>query len=120
MTHTVPTLRSSDQRDARYLVIGQELHTWYTGAPLGYVWRSMRFTLPRPTSFGWGQVQAEAYPVTLKVYEGNVLLHTQIATSRLPFRLPPGLHDDIEFEVSGNTAVFSVALEQSMEELKNV
>src|SRR3546814_561981 len=48
------------QRDALYLVIGQELHTWYTGAPLDYVWRSMRFTLPSPTSFGWGQVQAEA------------------------------------------------------------
>lgn len=108
------------QRDALYLVVGNELHTWYTGAAKMYLWHSKRFTLPKPMFFAWGAVAAETYPVTVKVYFDQALVHTQIVTSRAPFRLPSGLYEDAEFELSGDKEVFAVAIAQSVQELANV
>lgn len=104
-------------RDALYLVIGNEIHTWYAGTAKTYTWRSKKFTLPQPAAFTAGQVEAEAYPVTFKYYGDGVLRHTKTVGSRTAFRLPPGKYRDIEFEVSGNVEIFAVAIAQSMQDL---
>lgn len=92
---------------------------WQAGAPLSYTWKSKKFTMPKVMGFSCAQVEAEAYPVTAKIYSDNVLVHTQTVTSRAPFRLPvaPGL--DWEFQIEGNTEVFNILMAQSMQELAN-
>lgn len=108
------------QRDALYLVDANQMHTWYSGAPKSYIWRSKRWTLPKPIFFSCAAVQAESYPVTFKLFLDGQLAHTQQVISRVPFRLPPGLHEDAEFEITGDTEVFAVMIAQSMQELSNV
>lgn len=108
------------QRDELYLVIGTEIHSWYTGTAKAYTWRSKKFEPPQPMCFSAAQVEAEAYPVTFKLYGDGVLVHTQTVTSRNGFRLPSGRYRDFEFEISGSGEVFSVSLAQSIRELANV
>lgn len=92
---------------------------WQAGAALSYTWKSKKFTMPKIMGFSCAQVEAEAYPVTAKVYSNGTLVHTQTVAGRTPFRLPvtPGL--DWEFQIEGNTEVFAVLVAQSMEELAN-
>lgn len=106
------------QRDQLYLVRGLEMHKWYSGTPKSYTWRSKKWTLPQPMSFGCAQVEAEAYPLTFKFYADGVLKHTQAVTSRSVFRLPAGFQArDIEFEISGTPEVFMVGIAHSPKEL---
>lgn len=105
------------QRDALYLVSGNELLTWYSGAAMDYIWRSKKFTAPAPMFFSRAVVRAESYPVTFRLYQDGVLTHTEIATSRKAFTLPAGLYEDVEFEIAGNTEVFWVVIAQSIDEL---
>jgi len=111
------------QRDKLYLVIGNQITSWHTGAVKTYTWRSKKYALPAPMGFGYGMVDAESYPVTLKVYARqdatDELIHTQTVSDRTPFRLPALLYLDVEFEVSGAAEVFQVALGQSAMELAN-
>ena len=75
--------------------------------------------MPQVLGMSCAQVEAESYPVTLKVYADGSLIHTQTVTTRFPFRLPPVSARDWEFQVEGTSEVFSVALAQSMGELAN-
>jgi hypothetical protein len=97
----------------------RQVKIWQDGAALSYTWRSKKFTMPQVMGFSCAQVEAEAYPVTAKVYSGGALVHTQTVTSRSPFRLPATPSRDWEFQIEGNTEVFAVAVAQSMEELAN-
>lgn len=97
----------------------RQVKIWQGGASLSYTWKSKKFTMPQIMGFSCAQIEAEAYPVTAKVYSGGVLVHTQTVSSRAPFRLPAKPSRDWEFQLEGNTEVFSVAIAQSMEELAN-
>lgn len=108
------------QRDALYLVVGNEIATWFTGAPRPYVWRSKVFTSPKPAYFNCAKVLAESYPVTFKLYGDGQLIHTQVVSKREAFRLPGERYLDYEFEVSGEKEVFTVAIAQSIGELASV
>jgi hypothetical protein len=92
---------------------------WQAGSALSYIWRSKKFTMPQIMGFSCAQVEAEAYPVTAKVYSNGTLVHTQTVASRTPFRLPVTPGRDWEFQIEGNTEVFAVLVAQSMEELAN-
>lgn len=92
---------------------------WQGGAPLSYTWKSKKFTMPQIMGFSCAQVEAEAYPVTAKIYSDGTLVHTQTVVSRTPFRLPATPGRDWEFQIEGNTEVFAVLVAQSMEELAN-
>lgn len=98
----------------------RQVRKWAIGAPLTYQWRSKKFSMPKPLTFSAVTVEAEAYPVTAKIYRDGALLHTQTVSDRLPFRLPAGVGRDWEVELTGNTEVFAVALGQSVSELSNV
>lgn len=108
------------QADKLYTAFSnREVKIWLDGAALNYTWKSKKFTMPQVMGFSCAQVEAEAYPVTAKVYSDGVLVHTQIVASRIPFRLPVSPGRDWEFQIEGNTEVFSVFVAQSMQELAN-
>ena len=107
------------QGDTLYVLQGGSIVPWNEGSNLTYNWKSKLFTMPRPLSMACAQVEAEAYPLTCKIYGDGVLIHTQTVASRLPFRLPPLLARDWELEVIGTNEIFMAAIGQSMQELAN-
>lgn len=108
------------QRDKLFLALeDRTLVVWQGGNPKSYVWRSKKFTLPQDMSFACAQLEAEAYPMTVKVYADGSLIHTQTVQSRNPFRLPAKRGRDWEVQIEGSSEVFSVAIANSMSELAN-
>ena len=107
-------------RDALYLNMGGTVRQWDEGgAPYTYLWRSKIHEAPHQINFGWGQVIAGAYPLTLRVYADGELKHSQVVSNREPFRLPSGyLADDWELELTGTNKVTAVYLAQGIDELK--
>lgn len=84
-----------------------------------YIWTSKTFTQPQPIGYTVGQVEAEAYNITMKIYGDTALLLTKVVTSRDPFRLPAGRYRDWAISLTGSTEVFSVAIATSPSELAN-
>jgi len=108
------------QRDKLFLTFADKsLKVWQEGAAKSYIWRSKMLTMPQYMSFACAQLEAEAYPMTMKFYADGTLIHTQVAQSRRPFRLPAKRGRDWEFQVEGSSEVFSVAMANSMSELAN-
>ena len=97
----------------------RQVKIWLDGAAMSYTWKSKKFTMPQVMGFSCAQVEAEAYPVTAKVYVDGTLVRTQTVASRVPFRLPASPGRDWEFQIEGNTEVFAVLVAQSMGELAN-
>jgi len=108
----------SDLRnDTLYLVVDNKLHKWESGSALTYTWKSKKFTLPDAVSFTCFRVNAEAYPVNVKVYRDGALHHEEDVSSREIKRLPVGYGHDWEIELSGSVEVFNVEIGQSPREL---
>lgn len=96
------------------------IKTWIGGSAKNLTWRSKKFWMPKPLGYTCAQLEAEAYPVTLKVYVDGTLGHTATVADRAAFRLPVLIGRDWEFQIEGNTEVFSLAIAQSMEEIAGV
>lgn len=106
------------QRDKLFLAFDdRSLKSWNSGAAKSYVWRSKVFTLPQTTGFSCGQLEAEAYPMTITFFADGAVVHTQTVNSRDPFRLPAKVGRDWEFQIEGSNEVFSAAFATSMTEL---
>jgi hypothetical protein len=106
------------QRDKLFLTFADRtVKPWGYGAAKSYTWRSKKFTMPQIMGFSCAQLEAEVYPMTLKVYVDTVLIHTQSVTSRDPFRLPSKVGRDWEMQIEGSNEVFSLAVANSMSEL---
>ena len=103
-----------------YLIIGNKIKKFQgSSTNLTYNWKSKEFPMARHTSMGFAKVDAEAYPVTLKVYgDGSVIYNATISTSGSVFsvtgttpsfsatsitepvvRLPASVHKTFAFEV---------------------
>lgn len=93
---------------------------WGAGSTKTITWKSKKFTMPQVMGFSCAQLEAETYPMTLKVYSAGLLVHTQTVTSRAPFRLPVAPSRDWEFQIEGSGEVFAIAVAQSIEELAGV
>ena len=98
------------------------------------------FVPPKPTSMGFLKVDAEAFPVTLKVYgDGVVIYHAVIAAAGSAFtvtgttpsfsavtiqepvvRLPASMHKDFAIEVSSAKVVNEVCIAESIDELRGI
>jgi hypothetical protein len=100
----------------------RSVKVWQAGSAKSFVWRSKKFTMPKQTGFSTAQIEAEAYPVTAKFYadDSTTPKYTKTVTDRMPFRLPVVIGRDWEVQVEGNTEIFSVAVAQAVEELRNV
>lgn len=108
-------------RDSLFMAIGSEIRQWEDNASkLTYTWRSRIVETPQRVNFGWGKVEANAYPVTFKLYAGGVLKHTKSVTNSNPFRLPAGYTADYwEIQLEGTNEVTGAYIAQSDTELKS-
>jgi len=108
--------------DALYLAIGSNVKRWDAGSTdLTYTWRSKIFVGPKPENMAAGQVFAESYPLTFKIYAGGVLKHTQTVANDKPFKLPSGYKaKEYEIEVSGTATINSLFLATTVKDLAQV
>ena len=122
-----------------YIIIGDKIKKFQGSATaLTYNWKSKEYNTPRPTSFGFAKVDAEAYPVTLKVYgDGSVIYNATISTSGSAFsvtgttpsfsataitepmvRLPASMHTDFAIEIESAKVVNEICIGENIAELK--
>ena len=105
------------KNDALYIIKSNGLWKWDTGTALSYIWKSKKFTFLEPKSFACYRVQAEAYPVTMKIYRDSSAVVNLSVTDDALRRLPPGLGTDWEFQLEGDKEVYNVQLAQTPQEL---
>ena len=104
-----------------YLAQNGNIVRFDQGSALTMIWRSKAFRIGYPENFAMAQVRASAWPITIRIYAGSQLIHTQTVTSANQFRLPSGFRNvNWEFEVEGVFDVTEVAIAQSSVELKQV
>lgn len=105
--------------DTLYLAQSGSIVRFNRGAALTGVWRSKTFRLAYPANMAAACVDADAYPLTLRIYADGALFHTRVVTSREPFRLPGGPRSlDWELEVEAQSEVTRLRMASSMQELK--
>lgn len=105
--------------DAFYLVDGTSIKRWEAGAPLTASHESKTVRVSRATTFGFCQVVADAFPVTLSIWaQGDPLLTDYSVRGPECFRLPGGfLADEWRIKTSSMGAVQAVVLAHSSAEL---
>lgn len=123
-----------------YFIVGNTIRK-HRGATDSYrtaVWKSKKFYTSKPVSMGWVHVDAESYPVVVKVWVDGTLIadysisyannvYTQVttvpngisnATLREPImRLPATVGQEWEVQVSGAVTVNEVCIAGTIEEL---
>jgi hypothetical protein len=121
-TSIYATAGYNDLQVDKLFVVGTDraIKPWFEGAGRSYVWRSKKFTFPKPLSMACAQLEAETYPVTVKFYVDNALAYTHVAADRTPFRLAAVSGRDWEVQLEGSAEVFGFAMAQNMMELSDV
>ena len=105
------------KNDALYIIQSNELSKWDSGALLSYIWKSKKYSFPEPKSFACYRVQAETYPITVKIFrDGTQIVSLSVTDDKLR-RLPAGVGTAWEFQIEGNKEVYNVQLAQSPQEL---
>jgi len=104
---------------ALYLQVGNDIVKWQGGAAsLTYTWKSKLYLTRAPSNYGAAKVDADAYPITLRLYADGALKHTQSVVDGLPFALPSNyLANRWEVELEGTSRVRYVALAASFGDL---
>lgn len=106
-------------QDQLYVAAGTSVQRWDAGAPMTATFKSKVFRTPYPTNFSCGELVADTYPVSMKVFADGALVHEQDVESRLPFRLPSGfMACDWQVQVTTSNAVQGVVLANNMTELR--
>lgn len=123
-----------------YVIVGNKIRKYRGGdSILTATWKSKKFVLPRPAGFSWVYVNADAYPVQVRVWvDGAVIANytltksgsqysmtaatpsivTPVVIGSRPMCRIPAIHgQEWEVEVSGAVSINSVALAQSADEL---
>ena len=105
--------------DTLYVARAGNIERFNAGSSLTYRWRSKVFRLGSPGNFGFAAVNAQSYPVTMRVYADGVLRHTQTVTNDMAFRLPGGfLSRDWQVELEGTNPIQRARLATSIMELQ--
>lgn len=103
------------------LAQGTNIVRYDKGSALTMTWRSKKFRAPFPLNFGYAQVYASSYPVTLNIYADDVQKASKTISSREVVTLPSGFRGlDWQVEVSGANDVSQVNLATSVEEIRQV
>lgn len=109
-------------QQALFVYSGTSIQKWNGGASwMTARFRSKAFVMPAPVNMGFGEVVADAYPVTFRLFADGVIKHTRSVVDRRPFTLPSGyLADDyqLEVEVPSGRAVQGAQVAESVAELK--
>jgi len=124
-----------------YIIIDDDIKKFQGSATNEtFTWKSKEFVTPKPTSMGFAKVDAEAFPVTLKVYgDGSVIYNATISTAGSVYsvtgttpsfsattinepvvRLPAGVHRTFAIEVSSAKIVNEVCVGESIDELRSI
>lgn len=117
----VVTAAYADARsDTLYVAKGANILRFNKGAAMTAVWRSRIFRTSYPVNMSVAAVDAEAYPVTMRVYANDQLRMTKTVTSDRAFTLPSGYRaDNWQFELEAATEVTRLRVATSMAELKS-
>lgn len=108
-------------KDQLYVLTGANIGKWDTGSAMTYRSRSKPFRQGSPINYAAAVVNANAYPVTFRLYADGVLKHTQTVADRNPFRLPSGYRAfEYQIELEGTNPVQDAAIATSVEELKQL
>lgn len=104
------------------------------------VFKTKEFVVPKPISMGFLKVEAEAYPVTVKVYgDGTLYYNATIGASGASYtvtgttpsfaqttipepivRLPAKLHKTYAIEVESSNTINEICIGESMDELRGI
>lgn len=96
-----------------------EVASWDTSSTrLYYQWRSKIYRAPIAADMGYAKVEAEGYPVILKLFDGGVQYAQYTATNAKPFRVKRSRVNELQVEVAGNSAVSCVALAETGAEIE--
>ena len=129
-----------------YLIVANQIKKFQGGTTdQTYTWKSKDFTLPKPTAMSFIKVDAEAFPVTVKVYGNSTLFYTgtialsgtqhsvsgsyvdaagnsvTISSTNISeptLRLPPQIFTTFALEVTSAKIVNELAIAESMDELR--
>ena len=126
-----------------YLIIDGNLKKFQGGSSnQTLTWKSKEFVTTRPASMGFLKVDAEAYPVTVKVYgDGTLFYQASISSngSGIPYsvdsstpdlaavdipepivRLPAGRYSTFSIELSAATTINEVCIAESIDEIRGL
>jgi hypothetical protein len=131
-----------------YLIIANQIKQFQGGSTdQTYTWKSKEVVTPKPTSMGFVKVDAEAFPVTVKVYGDGVLFYTgtialagtqhsvsgsyvnaagssvNISSTNISepiLRLPSRVFKQFAVEVSSTKVVNEVCIAESIDELRGI
>lgn len=110
---------SDPVNDSLYLCVAGEIKKFGAGSDKEYTWKSKKFQYMGRTSPAFGRVDADAYPVTFKLYANGVLKHTQTVADERPFALPSGYRPrELEIELSGTNPIRYVGMADAYGEFK--
>ncbi|OWY39337.1 hypothetical protein CEK28_08435 [Xenophilus sp. AP218F] len=117
-----PAAFVDDLRDAVYVAGADgKIQRFNAGPALAARWRSK--PIPERTRAPMvAKVLADSYPVTLRLYDGDVLLRTATATSRAGFRVgePSRLASKLRLEVEARSRVLAVGIADDFRELADL
>jgi hypothetical protein len=95
------------------------IYKWNDGEVTAYEWKSGELLLPQPANFGFLQVVAESYPVTVDVYTEDSLLLTATIENQRAVRLPGGFRArKWQIGFRGTSRIMAAHIAQSGAELK--
>ncbi|MEK9747676.1 MAG: hypothetical protein VW443_05240 [Pseudomonadales bacterium] len=83
-----------------------------------YTWRSKVFVAPFPIAVSCAQIDAESYPITMRVLADGTVHWVGSVTSDRVFKIPPGKFKYWEFELIGSSTVYSAGIATSVRDLK--
>ena len=131
-----------------YIIVGSKIKKFQGGSTdQTYNWKSKEFTTTKPLSMGFAKVDAEAFPVTVKIYADGTLYYTgtitlsgtqhsvsgtyvnaaggsvSISSTNIPepvLRLPPRVANTYSVEVESTKTVNEICIGESIDELRGI
>jgi hypothetical protein len=117
----ITAMHHDARTDTLYLAQGTNIVRFDAGSALTYRWRSKMFRFGSPINLCFGQVLADAYPVTMRVYADGQLRQTKTVSSAGVFRLLSGFRAaNWQFELEGSARVTQALISTSVGEIKMV
>ncbi|APW38441.1 hypothetical protein RD110_15570 [Rhodoferax koreense] len=110
-----PVAHFDELQDQLYVLNGVNVQRWDAGEAMTATFRSKVFHLANPSNMVCGEVVADTYPVTMRVYADGVLKFTKTVPDARIFKLPAGFkNSDWQLEIETTGTVQSAALATSI------
>lgn len=101
-----------------YIIAGNKIRAYDTGAAVVARWRSKEFVFNRPLEFSSYRLIADSYPVTLNMYANGILVVTRVVPNDTKLRLPKVRAEKYwAMEAVSQYPVSEISIATSMEEL---